>query len=156
MRTNARDSKGFTLIEVTMVVVILGVLSAYALPRWSPADTTVAAQAHRLARDLRHAQEMAMSQGRTLSFDIQAPSDYRVVDTVTGVTINDPATQQNFQITLDENVTVAGTDTDFDSLGRPLSGGVLLAVPRVFTLSGASKTSTVTMSAVTGFVSVTP
>jgi type II secretory pathway pseudopilin PulG len=134
--------------------VIIGVLAAYALPRWAPADTTVAAQADRLARDLRHAQALAMNQGRTLSFDIQAPSGYRVADS--GTTITDPATQQPLQITLDNSVTLAGTDVDFDSLGRPGNAGTLLSSATVFTLDGTSRTATVTLSAVTGFVSASP
>jgi len=150
----ARSERGFSLIELVIVLVMLGILAAYALPRWAPADTTVASQAERLARDLRHAQTIAMNQGRSLVFDIQAPAAYRV--TSSGTPITDPATLQDFQVTLDSGVTVAGTDTDFDSLGRPTGSGILLTAPRVFTLSGTSRTATVTLSAVTGFVSVSP
>lgn len=156
MQTLLREmhSKGFTLIELITVLVILGVLAAYVLPRWSPGDNTVAAQADRLACDLRHAQALAMNQRRPLSFDIQSATAYRVTDS--GAPVTDPATMQAFQVTLDNSVSLTGSDTDFDSLGRPVAGGTLLAVPRVFTLSGSSRTATVTLSAVTGFVSVSP
>jgi len=150
----ARTHRGFTLIELVIVLVILGIVAAYATPRWAPDDMTVASQADRLARDLRHAQTIAMNQGRTLTFDIQPSAGYRVTDS--GTTITDPATMQNFQITLDNSVSVAGTDTDFDGLGRPTSAGTLLSAPRIFTLSGTSTTATVTLSAVTGFVSISP
>ena len=146
---------GFTLIELVIVLALIGAMAAIALPRWAPSDTTVGAQADRLARDLRHAQSMAMTQGRTLTVDIQPATAYRVIDG-SSMTVTDPATQQPFQVTLDNNVTLNGTDTGFDSLGRPVSAGALLPASRVFTLSGSSTTATVTVSAVTGFISVTP
>ncbi len=148
-------SRGFTLIELLLVLVILGALSTYALPRWAPTDTTLAAQADRLARDLRHAQALAMNQGRSLRFVIQPPSSYRVTDS-SGTTVTDPADQQAFQVTLDNNVTLGGSDTEFDSLGRPVSAGTLLAADRSFTLNGNTATATVTLSAVTGFVAIAP
>jgi hypothetical protein len=98
---------------------------------------------------------MAMSQARTLTLDIQGTSAYRAIDSGS-MTVTDPATQQPFQVSMDNNVTVNGTDTGFDSLGRPVAGGVLLPAARVFTVSGSSTTATVTVSAVTGFISVTP
>lgn len=148
-------SRGFSLIELLLVLVILGTLSAYALPRWEPADTTLAAQAERLARDLRHAQALAMSQGRSLRFELQPPSGYRVTDS-SGTTVTDPADQQPFLATLDNGVTLGGSDTEFDSLGRPVNGGALLATDRSFTLTGNAASTTVTLSAVTGFVAITP
>jgi len=146
--------RGFTLLELVIVLVILGTLSAFAIPRFAPSDNTLAAQADRLARDLRHAQALALNQGRTLDFVVQSATSYRI--SFGGGTIIDPATQQPFQVTLDNNVTLTGTDTGFDSLGRPVSAGVLLGAARVFTLSGSSRAATVNLSPVTGFVTVTP
>lgn len=152
---HALTQRGFTLIELVIVLVLLGAMAAIALPRWAPADTTVAAQADRLGRDLRHAQIMAMQQGRTLTLDIQTASTYRVADSGSS-TVTDPATQQPFAISMENSVTVSGADTEFDSLGRPVSGGTLLTVQRAFTISGSTTVATVTVSPVTGFVSVTP
>ena len=145
---------GFTLLELVLVLVIMGTLAAFAVPRISPADNTLAAQADRLARELRHTQALALNQGRTLVFDVQSATAYRV--TFGGSTITDPATQQPYQVTLDNNVTLTGIDTGFDSLGRPFAAGSLLDTARVFTLSGSSRTTRVTLSPVTGFVTVTP
>ncbi|MGB5258894.1 MAG: type II secretion system protein [Gammaproteobacteria bacterium] len=151
----SRAHNGFTLIELVLVLALIGSLAAIAMPRWAPADTTVAAQADRLARDLRHTQAMAMSQARTLTLDIQGTTAYRVID-ASSMTVTDPADQQPFLVAMDNNVTVNGTDTGFDSLGRPVAAGTLLPAARVFTVSGSSTTATVTVSAVTGFITVSP
>jgi len=147
--------QGFTLIELVIVLMLLGIMSAIALPRWAPADTTVSAQANRLARDLRHVQSMAMQQGRTLTLDIQTAATYRAADSGS-ITVTDPATQQPFTIAMDNNVTVSGIDTDFDSLGRPVASSTLLATPRIFTVTGNTTVATVTVSPVTGFIVVSP
>jgi prepilin-type N-terminal cleavage/methylation domain-containing protein len=146
--------RGFTLLELVIVLVILGTLAAFAIPRFSPSDNTVAAQAERLARDLRHVQSLAMNQGRTLEFDVQSATTYRV--THGGNPVTDPATQQAYTVSLDNSVTLSGTDTAFDSLGRPVAAGSLLGTARVFTLSGTTRTATVNLAPVTGFVTVTP
>ncbi len=150
--TNAQS--GFSLIELVIVLAIIGSLTIIALPRFSPSDNTLPAQADRLARDLRHTQALAMNQGRTLNFEIQSTSIYRV--TFGGNTITDPATMQPYSVNLDNNVTLSGTDTGIDSLGRPISSGSLLAVARIFTLVGDSRSSNVTLNPVTGFVTVNP
>lgn len=145
---------GLTLIELVVVLGLVASLAALLTPRLGGADNTLTAQAYRLARDLRHAQALAANQGRTLRFDVESVTSYRV--TFGGSTIDDPATGRPFAVTLADPVTLSGIDTEIDSMGRPVAGGVLLTAERVFDLGGAARTVAVTMSPVTGFVELSP
>ncbi len=153
---NARGA-GFSLIELVTVMVILAAISALAAPRFVHHDATVPAQADQLGRIIRHAQALAMSQGRPLTVDIQSASSYAITDgaTPTPSTIRDPSGQLQ-AFALQNGVTLAGADLEFDSLGRPISGSNLVTTTLNWTLSGGSNTATVNVQAVTGFVSVAP
>jgi MSHA pilin protein MshC len=145
---------GFTLVELVMVIVVIGVLTAIAVPRMSLTDSSVHAQAAQIARDIRHVQMLAMTQGRTLTFQSLGGS-YRCTDSTSAI-ITDPATQQPFNFTLNNDVTVTAASVSFDSLGRPVSGGTLASAAVVFTLTGDAQSSTLSVTPVTGFVVVSP
>ncbi len=146
-------SSGFSFLELMLVVVLIGILAAYAAPHWNPAESTVVVQADRMMRDIRHLQMLNITQGRVLTLDIE-PTGYSVREA--GSVITDPATGEPFSITLENGVALSGADTDFDKLGRPANGGALLAAPRAFTLTGGTRTVAVTLQPVTGFTSVAP
>jgi len=146
--------QGYTLTEVIIVLSILSILAAIAVPRFANSDSTLIAQAHSLSRDLRHVQTIAMNQGRTLTFEVQSATSYRVI--FGGSTITDPTTMQPYSVTLDNDVRLSGKDAAFDSMGRPVTSGSLIAAKQLFTLSGNSRTVSVTLSPVTGFVAISP
>ena len=148
---------GFSLIELVSVMVILATIAALAAPRFVHHDATVPAQADQLGRIVRHAQALAMSQGRPLTVDVQSATSYVITDgaTPTPSTIRDPSGQLQ-AFSLQNGVTLSGADLEFDSLGRPISGSNLVTNTLNWTLNGGSNTATVSVQAVTGFVSVTP
>jgi hypothetical protein len=112
------------------------------------------AQADQLARTLRHAQSLAMAQGRSLTFEVQSATIYAITDGV--ATITDPqGVVQSY--TLANGATLAGTNIDFDSLGRPIdAANNLMAVAQTWTLNAGGASATVNISPLTGFVTVTP
>jgi prepilin-type N-terminal cleavage/methylation domain-containing protein len=149
-------SDGFTLIELVAVMVILATLGAVALPRLAHNDATVPAQADQLGRAIRHAQAMAMSQGRSLTVAIQSATSYAITDGITATPVRDPAGEEQSH-TLINAVTLTGNDVKFDSLGRPLNGAALASAAQSWTLTGSGgTTASVSLQPVTGFVSVTP
>ena len=161
MRGSAR---GFTVVELVVALVLVGILAAIALARWgSIGANTVSYQADELARNLRHTQMLALTWGQTLRLNVVSAVQYsvRCVDATAPApcngtnTVTDPATGAPFVVNLD-NVTLAGSSVDFDSLGRPLAGGALIGAnpARSYTLTGGAHTSGVTLRPLTGFVEV--
>jgi MSHA pilin protein MshC len=55
------EEKGFTLLEVITVLIVLGILAAIALSRWTNLDAEVYAGAYALKSHLRFAQAQAMN-----------------------------------------------------------------------------------------------
>lgn len=155
-----RLAKGFTLIELIMVMIVVGVLAAVAASRWNATDATAGYQADLLARNLRHMQMLAMTGGQSLRLSVASPT-YSVSCVTASATppcnaspVIDPASGQAFSETLANGVTLAGAALDMDSLGRPVSGGVLLTTSRVYTLTAGAQTWSVTVSPITGFAAV--
>ena len=152
---------GFTLIELTMVMVVVGILGVVVLTRYhDPAETTVSIEADHLARDIRHMQMLAMTWGQTLRLT-PAGASYNVRCVTASLTppcdanpVIDPANNEAFTRTLKEGVTVADAAIDLDALGRPVAAGVLFNGDTTYTLIGGAETSTVTVTRLTGFVSV--
>ena len=155
---------GFTLIELVSVLIITGIMAAYVALRW-PANNEVLlpAQAAQLAGHLRHTQSLAMQWGAPLRFNVFTSGYYVTCQSASAVPpcdsspVIDPATNQAFSIVLQSGLTLSGNaTTDFDSLGRPQSGGALITAPRTFTLAAGAATQLVSLSPVSGFAATTP
>jgi hypothetical protein len=114
----------------------------------------VHAQAAQIARDIRHVQMLAMARGQTLTFQSLGGS-YRCTNSG-GSVITDPASQQPFTLALEDGLTLSGGSVSFDSLGRPVSGGNPLASAVSYTVSGSNQSAVLSITPITGFVTVSP
>lgn len=159
MRIQARQTAGFSLIELAVVLVFFAIFTVFGLTRFQPAETTLPAQADRLARDIRHMQTLALAQGQGLQLAASGTAYQVCLGTTAtcnaGAAIVDPANGQPFVVALENGVSVSATTLAMDSLGRPVTGGSLSAADTAFTLTGGIESSTVTVSRLTGFVTIT-
>ncbi|MFN7020378.1 MAG: Tfp pilus assembly protein FimT/FimU [Phycisphaerales bacterium] len=135
------DRRGFSLIELVVVMVITAVLAAAAASMGSHAENRRRIAARTVVRDLTFARQHALSTGRTVWVVFDPASDlYRALEERVGSlgrsgaeAITDPATGRDFVRVMnsDEFVGVeiigvsigGGTEIGFDWRGRPRVNG---------------------------------
>ncbi|GAB1259526.1 prepilin-type N-terminal cleavage/methylation domain-containing protein [Aurantivibrio plasticivorans] len=113
-----RTAKGFTLLELVTIIVILGVLTFFTLPRLNISDSSLLAGRDTVVAAANHAQQVAMARAsvsnpitlvvNTASIDVQESGNSVVIPGV------------EYPISFENGVSVtAGTGVlAFDKLGR--------------------------------------
>ena len=147
-------ARGFSLLELILVVLIIGALGAVAAPRWSGWSADLAGAADTLAADLRYAQVRAMN--RATHYRLRFTGDGYVLEACdSGDDACDPAADDwlarrfadgEAQRSLGRVACSSCTDVRFEyPSGAPSSGASL-------TLSAGGESETVTVAAESGYV----
>jgi prepilin-type N-terminal cleavage/methylation domain-containing protein len=163
----AMNTKGFTLIELVMVMVLIGILAAIIVPRMpSVTGTKSMAFADKLRADIRYAQDLAMTRGARARVDFSVANQYSVLSSQTGTcsftTTFDPSTGGPFLVTVNTGNYAGITLTrsinclEYNSLGIPYDcsgvsvnacsstlSGMLITISTGGTVSVASQTGAV-------------
>jgi len=162
-----RFPTGFTLVELLIVVVIITIAALTAIPMMSSAASMqIRSAANMLTADLEYAKSMAISRGQYFSvvFDKNTES-YRIQDQ-SGTVISHPV-KKGFLYEINfgndgrlNKVDIVDADFDgtsvvkFDYLGSPYNGSNSPLNSGVISLQAGGTTTTVTVEAVTGFISI--
>lgn len=139
---------GFTLIESVMVIVLLGIVAAFILPKaFDSGPMTLTAQARNFAANLQQAQLLAITEGVAVNVQVNSNS-YTIPLNMGNLTAQ--------TVTLEPGTIFssgAGTGYYFDSLGQPTNNLGQPTSNWSFQLSAAGKTSPlIQVEAVSGFI----
>lgn len=162
-------SHGFTLVELIVVMVVLGILAAVFVPRSNNPAIILSTQAEQLAADIRYVQSLAMTEGwsgtaptaRRYRVNFTATS-YSFTD-VSGVAVAHPGgTTGPISFAGDVRISLPPSNLPnslvaFDGLGRPYTdAGALTPLASTATISMVSSGSahTVRIFPETGMVRV--
>lgn len=151
-----RNQHGFTLVELVMAMVIIGILAAVVAPRFFDSNVFQSRGfADQVQASLRYAQKVAIAQHRnvcaafaansvTLTIDSDIPPDGACNPTPAG-DLQSPTGEASYVITAPSGIAFGALPTNFsfDALGRPSTN-------QTITIVGA--TNPIIVEAETGYV----
>ncbi len=117
------DNRGFTLMEVIVVLILMAIFAVLAVSRQPHTDMTLRAGAEVLKSHLRYAQMRAMSSdsGWGISYDSDTGDYWLISEQVTVRRINLPGENQNSVDLISKGISIDEGDFTliFDHRGRP-------------------------------------
>ncbi|MFA6900530.1 MAG: type II secretion system protein [Desulfurivibrionaceae bacterium] len=162
-----KQQRGFTLIELIMIIVILGILSVTAYVKW-PVGMEEEAAVKEFRRAVRYAQHKAMTRQYDEStpgtawgivananrYTIQRQNADCLPPTATEAAAPDRCAEEEYRgraLNNDNTITLSNNAVYFNALGEPINTGtgIPLAAATIFTING---TRTVTIAQQTGYV----
>lgn len=150
--------KGFTLLELVFVMLIIGIISVMVVPKWLGTGQRSGYEARRVMNDIRYAQAMSLLTGQYYRFVRTSSTTYQITNEA-GSAILLPGGSTT--VTLSAGVTF-GTFTNlpnslvaFDALGAPYTTGSVpgsaLSSTATIPLVSGSQTWTISISPQTGY-----
>lgn len=143
-----RGAGGFTVFEMVIVLVLVGLLSVIALPPLLNEELRAAPAADQIAAEIRYAQSLAMTHGASYSFQVSGDSISISKGSGGGVSLSTGEASRSFD---GLNLTIDGGSSGsvtFSSLFGQADSAHTVQV------SGGGSSATVTVSADTGYVRV--
>ena len=130
------DSRGFTLVELIMVIVLISVIAVSVIPKfWDTSAFSLEGGAAMVAADIRYTQELAMSTHSPKTITFATNDTYYTVNSQT--------------MNLPSRVSISsGATFTFNSLGEPTAGG-----GSSVQITAGGSTKTITVESYTGRVS---
>ncbi len=155
------NRKGFTLVELVMVLVLIGIISVVVIPKLGDMTATKAgALVSKIQADIRYAQNLAMTKNQRARVTFRtSPNGYDV--TVGGAPATDPVTGGPFSVTLNagqyagmsiSTIGFSGSYVEFNTLGVPYDSAGPLTAGKSITITGGSVSQNVTVQPQTGAV----
>jgi MSHA pilin protein MshC len=149
LKTIPAFQRGFTLVELVMTMVIIGIIAAVAVPRFFDSNVFQSRGfADQVKATLRFAQKTAIAQHRFVCVEFTASSIKLTINTTAscpGSDLTSPAGQTPYTVSAPSGVTLSGYTSPmyFDALGRSSAGQ---------TISVTGATDSITVETETGYV----
>jgi len=151
---------GFTILEIVIVIIIVGILSVFASSRWGSTSLSTDGQGEQIANDIRYAQALAMTRNDRYRFVRTSATTYQVLNSAgTAISLaGGTTTTLGTGISFGAFTNLPSNLVAFDGKGAPYtttgSPGTALAATGSIPVTSGGNTSTVTITPQTGRVTV--